>query len=137
MNDAHAGPKVEPLKKVTLSIEAGTTPDAMDLTSTPQSLEFIFGVGSDGLTPFEYAFADKSAGDDVSLRLKPDEICSLPGNAFTPFFQTPPGGGGLYVKATVLRVRPAENREVIQAMAGSTGCGCGCDGSCGGHGISE
>ncbi|MCP4691662.1 MAG: hypothetical protein GY859_26685 [Desulfobacterales bacterium] len=137
MNDVNDGSKVEPLKKITLSLEAGTTPVDMDLTSTPQSLEFIFGVGAGGLTPFEYALVGKSEGDEASLQLKPDEICSLPGRTFAPLFQNLQGGGSLYVKATILRVLPADNREVIQAMAGSTGCGGGCDGSCGGHGISE
>ncbi len=137
MNDRNSGAKVEPLKKVTLSVEAGTTPDGVNLTPAPQSLEFVFGVGSDGLTPFEFALAGKSEGDEASLQLNPDEICTLPGNIFSPFFQMPPGGMRLYVKATVVRVRTADNREVIRAMAGSTGCGCGCDGSCGGHGVSE
>ncbi len=124
MSHENSGRKVEPLKKVTLSIEAGTTPDAMNLTPTPQSLEFVFGVGSDGLTPFEYALVDKSEGDEASIRLNSNELCSLPGNAFGPFSHMPPGRESLYVKATVLRVLPADNREVIKAMAGSTGCGC-------------
>ncbi len=134
MNGESAGPKVEPLKKVTVTLEAGSGPDAMDLTPTPRSIEFVFGVGAAGLTPFEYALVGKSEGEEATIRLNPDEICSLPGDVLPPFFQMPPGANRLYVKATVDRVLPADNREVIQAMAGSTGCGCGCDGSCGGHG---
>lgn len=130
MNDANTGPKVEPLKKVTLTVEAGASPEAMNLTPAPKSFDFVFGVGAEGLTSFEYGLAGKSEGEEALIRLKPEEVRSLPVNIFAPFSPTPPGGGDLYVKATVVRVLPAENREVIRAMAGSGGCGGDC---CGGH----
>ena len=55
--------KIGALKKVTLSLEAGRSPEAMDLTSQPLPFEFIFGLGTAGLTPFEvelvYIFATR------------------------------------------------------------------------------
>ena len=46
--------KVKNLKKITLSLKAGTSKDSMNLTPKYSRLEFIFGLGSGGMTPFEY-----------------------------------------------------------------------------------
>ncbi|MCP4689852.1 MAG: hypothetical protein GY859_17500 [Desulfobacterales bacterium] len=127
--------QIEPLKKVTLSLEAGATPDAMNLTPTPLSFDFVFGVGAGGWTSFEYALAGKREGDEASLLLKPGEACSLPGNTPPSLLQKLQAPGDLYLKATILRIQSADNREVIRAMAGSSGCGGSCDGDCCGHEI--
>ena len=46
--------KVENLTKVTLRLEAGTTADDMNLSLPVSEFEFIFGIGPDGMCPFEY-----------------------------------------------------------------------------------
>ncbi|MCF8080249.1 MAG: hypothetical protein K9K88_13310 [Desulfobacterales bacterium] len=66
-------PIADSLKKIGIAIEAGTSPDRMDITGSPKNEEFI---------------------------------------------------------VKVLTVRPAENREVVRAMAELSACGEGC---CGNH----
>jgi len=57
--------KVENLKKITLSFQAGTSKDTMDLTPKYAEFDFIFAIGPDGMTPFEYELVDKAEGEEV------------------------------------------------------------------------
>ena len=125
--------KVENLKKITLTFQAGTSPDKMNLTPNHPEFEFIFGLAPEGMTPFEYEMVDKSEGEEILLHLKK--------NALNRFFEhlTPPiwdlfdGRDQLYLKARITAVEAADNREIVKAMAdmtahggGECGCGCGC-----------
>jgi hypothetical protein len=123
--------KVKNLKKITLSIQAGTSQDTMDLTPKYPVLEFIFGLGPEGMTPFEYELVDKAEGERVLLHLKKEDSYnffehlnpSLPG-----LFE---GRDDVYLKVNIEAVTPAENREIVKAMAdmathGGAGCDCGC-----------
>ena len=62
--------KVDNLKKVTLRLEAGTTADRMDLTPAALEYEFIFGIGSGGMCPFEYQLVNKAAGEEILIQVK-------------------------------------------------------------------
>ncbi|MEJ2170382.1 MAG: hypothetical protein P8X90_33200 [Desulfobacterales bacterium] len=126
--------KVENLKKVTLNFRAGTSADAMDLIPKNPEFSFIFGLATEGMTPFEYELVDKSEEEEVLLRIKK--------NAFNRFFEhlSPPlgdlfeGRDEIYVRARIAAVADAENREIVKAMAdiadmaahGGSGCDCGC-----------
>ena len=44
--------KVENLKKITLTIQAETSPETMDGAVKYHGFEFIFGLGPEGMTPF-------------------------------------------------------------------------------------
>ncbi len=125
---------VEGLKKVALTVRAGSAPGESDLTGGPVPMSFIFGLGVEGLTPFEYSLAGKKAGDEVAAPIGPGEMgkvfCHL-NPKLPPISAT---GGTFYVTARVDKVAPADSREVVQAMAlmsqcgGGEGCGCGCGG---------
>ena len=69
--------KVQNLKKIRLELEAGTSQNNMDLNLDNPEFEFIFGLGPEGMSPFEYELVDKSAGQEVLLQLK---------NEFMPAF---------------------------------------------------
>ena len=62
---------VSALKKITLAIEAGTAEDQTDLTPEPLELEFIYGLGTGGLSALEIQLADLRVGEAVRLRLSP------------------------------------------------------------------
>jgi len=57
--------KVENLTQITLTFQAGTTREAMDLTPKYPGLKFIFGIGPEGMTAFECELEDKSEGEEV------------------------------------------------------------------------
>ena len=123
---------VDNLSKVTLSLEAGTSPGTWDITPEPSRFGFIFGIGSGGLTPFEYQLAGRCEGEEVVMPIKASES-----RLFFGFNQPPiplPSAGRelFYLKARIVRVVPAESREIIKAMAVLADCG-DCGGGCCGH----
>jgi hypothetical protein len=127
--------KVEHLKKITLSIQAGTSQDTMDLTPKYLELEFIFGLGPEGMTPFEYELADRSEGESTLLHLKKKDLCTFFEHLNPPLTDLFDAQDDVYLKVNIDAVRPAENREVVKAIAdmaahGGAGCDCGC--GCGG-----
>ena len=124
--------QVEHLKKVTLKIKAGKTAEHMDLTPEAMEFEFIFGIGPDGMCPFEYQLINKNEGDLVLLNLKKEEIHPFFGHLRLPVLGLLEENSSFYLKATVARIEQPDNKEVIKALAaltshaGDCGCGCGC-----------
>lgn len=128
---------IQALKKVTLSVQAGS--EAMNFSLTPSSvtIEFIYGVASDGFSPFEVALGDKVSGDRLSFSVSNSEVADFFGNLF-PGLRQKLGihllPEMLFLQVDVNSVAAADNREVVQALAGSLahgGCGGGsCDCGC-------
>ena len=124
--------KVENLKKITLSIQAGTSPDTLDLTLKYPEIEFIFGLGPEGMTPFEYKLADRAEGDSVLLHLKKEDFYSFFEHLNPPLMGLFDGRAEVYLKVNIDAVTTAENREIVKAMAAmATHAGAGCDCGCG------
>jgi hypothetical protein len=117
---------IQVLKKVTLSLIVEST------GSAPVPIEFIYGVASDGLCPFENALHDKREGESLTLTVPTIEAHDFFGHLFLPLRQAL----GLQImpqtvtlKVEVTAVNDADNREVVQSLAkASSGCGgsCGC-----------
>ena len=127
--------KIENLKKIKLSWQAGTSQDTMNLTPKYPGLEFIFGLGSGGMTPFEYELVDKVVGQSVLIHLKKEGLHRFFEHLNPPLMDLFDARNDIYLKVRIDAVTPAENREIIKAMAdmaahGGTGCDCGC--GCGG-----
>ena len=123
--------KVENLKKIALSIQAGTSPDTLDLAPNYPEIEFIFGLGPEGMTPFEYELADKTEGESILLHLKKEDFFSFFEHLNPPLTDLFDGRDDVYLKVKIDAVTPAGNREVVKAMAamaahGGAGCDCGC-----------
>ena len=125
--------KVENLKKITLSIQAGTSQGTMDLTPKYPEIEFIFGLGPEGMTPFEYRLAHKAEGEAVLIHLKKKDFYSFFEHLSPPLMDLFGGRDDVYLKVNIDTVTPPENREIVKAMAdmaarGGAGsdCGCGC-----------
>ena len=123
--------KVENLKKITISIQAGMSQDAMDLTPKYPEIEFIFGLGPQGMTPFEYELADRTEGESVLLHLTKEAFHRFFEHLNPPLMDLFDGRSAVYLKVNIDGVTPAENREIVKAMAdmsahGGAGCDCGC-----------
>jgi hypothetical protein len=123
---------IDTLSKVTLDLEAGTAPGSWDLTPRPERFEFIFGIGSSGLTPFEYQLAGLSEGEAVTMPVKQSEAWQFFGCLRPPIPQLAGNNEVFFLHARVLRVARAESREVVKAMADQAACG-DCGGDCCGH----
>ena len=123
--------KVEHLKKITLSCQAGTAPEAMDLTPRHPEFSFIFGLAPEGMTPFEYELVEKVEGENVLLRLKKDSFDRYFEHLNPPIWDLFDGRDEIYLNVKIRAVSTADNREIVKAMAGMTahgggGCDCGC-----------
>jgi hypothetical protein len=130
---------VDNLKKINLSVEAGSTPETMDLTPQPIACEFIFGIGPSGLSPLEYRLAGKRPGDSLLLPLARAEAQRFFEHIVVPIerlFEN--RDSAVYLRLTVVSVAVADSREIVKAMAETArlseagcggGCGCGCGGS--------
>ncbi len=124
--------KVENLKKITLSFQAGTFPDVMDLTPKHPVFSFIFGLGPEGMTPFEYELLEKSEGEEILFQLKKGTLNRFFEHLIPPIWDLFDGREEISLNARITAVEKAENREVVKAMAemashgGGCDCGCGC-----------
>lgn len=126
--------KVGNLKKLSLSVHAGTVPDSNNLTPAPILSEFIFGLGTSGMAPFEYELSEKHEGDTFSLSLRPEDIPMFFEHLCICLPPLPANADTYYLTITIDKVSDVSASEVVKALAGSTGCGggdCGC--GCGGH----
>jgi hypothetical protein len=122
MNGTMETEKIEVLKKIILSVEAGTAPDSMDLTPQPAQFEFIYGLGTSGLTPFEIQLADKTVGQEVQLHLSREDIPQVFQHlAFFPL-NLPENADSFYLKLKIKSVLHADQREVIKALAEIANC---------------
>lgn len=117
--------KIDHLKKVTLALECSA-----GLKGAPEKqfpLMFIYGVGPDGLSPFEYALAGKGEGDDFFIRVEKQDIPNYFEHLARAF--TDCGKDDVfYLRGSVVKVTAADQREVIVAMAELADCGDHCCG---------
>lgn len=124
---------IQLMKKVTLSLMAGSETGIRNLTSSPASFEFIFGVASDGFCPFESMLQDMKKGDKLAISVKNADAHEFFGYIFHDLYQAL----GLQImpetallEIEVASVNDATDREVVQAVAKALSHG-GCGGSCG------
>ena len=120
--------KVGNLKKVAVLLEAGTRPETMDLTREPIPYDFVYGVGTHGLSPFEFELADKGEGDEMVIPVRTEEMANFFCHHFMPQLEIPEGVGAFYLRTLIAEVSAADQREVIKAMAEAATCGTGCCG---------
>lgn len=126
---AKTSEKIDALRKVRLRMEVVQEgQDKEDCVRGPLAYEFVFGVGSGGLSALEMAVQGKTEGDGMLL--------DVPEGGWDAFFEhlpiPGPGFLDLYanerLRLTVERVMPAEQREIVQAMAEGSACGSDCCG---------
>ena len=123
--------KVDNLKKITLSFQAGTSREAMNLTPEHPEFSFIFGLAPEGMTPFEFELAEKVKGDQVMIHLKKDSYNRFFEHLNPPVWDLFDDRDEIYLNIKILEISAAENREIVKAMAemtahGGCDCGCGC-----------
>jgi hypothetical protein len=126
--------KIENLKKITLSFQAGTSKDTMDLTPKYPEFDFIFALGPDGMTPFEYELVDKAEGEEVLLHIHKQTFYNFFEHLNPPIWDLFDDREDVYLKATVVTIAAADSRDIVKAMAEMTahgGRGCDCGGDCG------
>jgi hypothetical protein len=89
--------------------------------------EFIYGIGTGGLSPFEVHLSGQKAGHEHAFSLNRKELDGFFQHLAAPLF--------LYdvpetftLKVRVVHIAQADQREVIKAMAEASSCGSHCCG---------
>lgn len=121
------------MKKITVALETGTSPDNMDLSEAPFSFQFIYGVGAEGVCLFEKALFEKQSGEEILLEVVPHQTGEIFGHLKQALINILPMATPFYLKSTITAIETADNRELVKAIAkgtGSSNCGCGCEGDC-------
>jgi len=116
------------LKKVHLLIQAGTSLQSSDLTSGAVGMEFVFGVGSHGLIPFEAQLADKPLGYQLDLQIPAEGLHAFFAHIFPPFRRLPDHAGTIFMNVQIDGITQADSREVVKALAEVANCGDHCCG---------
>lgn len=119
---------VNPLKKVIVTISAGHRPAGKEILNA-NTIEFIFGLGKEGLTPLERSLAGKKAGDSVTIQIDRSEVPEFFGHVVMYIPMHKSSLSNFYMNVKIRSVENASPREVIRAMAQITSCGGNC--SCG------
>jgi hypothetical protein len=118
--------QVVPLKKVSLALCTGKTEASMDSMKPLQSMEFIYGVGLDGLTHFECMLAGKHVGDELIFPVEKNaahhQFAHL--HRLLPGF--PIGADPVFVKINIRDISEPTHREIVRSLAEAASCGCGC-----------
>ena len=125
-------PNVEPLQKISVTLRAGATPGDMNLPLPRTGLTFICGIGTGGMTPFEYLLAGRGAGEEISFHVTRSGMEPF-FERLAPAFSEPfKDRDEVHFQVAISRIEPADGREIVRAMAeltahaGSGGCDCGC-----------
>lgn len=124
--------KVQSMHKVRLEIQL-TTAMAYDNPGEPVTLSFIYGIGRDGLSPFESCLEGRSPGEHIEFAVKGNDVAASFGALFSLIRGLLDGmirPEVLKFAIDILGVEKADNSEVVSALASSVG-GCGSGGSCG------
>lgn len=124
---------VGPLKKVVLALNVLSESDGQRHSGRDIDFEFIYGVGTQGITSFEKDLHAKSPGDCLSLRMDNDNLQDHLEHLFCPLMEAIQDPAPVELRMTVKAVTPASNRDLVSAMAKLAGgcdadcdCGCGC-----------
>ena len=120
--------EIEALKKVTLAVRVGTSPEDKDLTPEPVPFDFIFGIGREGLTLFECELVDKRLGDVFHVALERPALREFLQHVILPPLNVAENSDTLYLEFRVIGIGPADQKEVIKALAEIANCGEHCCG---------
>jgi len=124
---------VEPLKAISLSYTAGSAPGTADLIATPRAICFVYGLGVDGLTPFEAELDGKAVGDQVQYRLAGSRVPEIFGHLINDLDALPIKQAEFYLNVRVDDIGEVDSRQLVHALAAATSCGGDCGCGCGGH----
>jgi hypothetical protein len=120
---------VKHLRKVLLRVEPIGEDGSPIGKDGSTSIEFVFGIGSQGLSPLEMALEGCEEGEERHVAVPPDGVEALFGHLEPPPLELRGAGGtAQQLRVFVEGAEPAGDREVIRAMSEASECGSDCCG---------
>lgn len=122
---------IGPLTKVTLSLAVF---DDLQGGRPPQAhtqFEFIYGIGTDGLTTFEKELHGLLPGAGMTIRVESDSISAYFEHLRGPILEAVKTHPPFNLALEVLSATPATDHELVKALAQKDTNGCGCECGCG------
>jgi len=122
---------IGPLDKVVIAIKTSSSLESGGDVEE-RDAKLIFGIGVDGLTPFEKQLFGKSAGDRLELTIEEGCLEDVFGHLRCMLFDRLQPRPPFNLNVTIRSIENAESREIVKALARlAGGCGDGCDCGCG------
>jgi hypothetical protein len=125
--------ELKTMKKTVVSVRLVHGQSSATGTEKPVTFSFIYGIGRDGLSPFEQRLELCSVGQCVQFEVKADAVAESFGGLFAEVRELIEGKvlpENLVFEIKIIKLEDVENREVVAALARSAS-GCGSGGSCG------
>ncbi len=122
--------KIGPLDKVRLEFTILPANGAVPVDKVLTESTIIYGIGSEGITPFEQSLHEKKTGDKFSINVDIGKDHELFGHLKCVLFSTTSLSLPCKIDFTIQAVSKAESREIIKMMAQNGSCGSGCDCGC-------
>jgi hypothetical protein len=116
------------MQKVTLQIAMTQAHHLSGPTAPATPYTFIYGIGAQGLSPFEQALSERRPGEELTFEVHSDQWQAFWGHLSPCHIVERPSSASCQLKIRVLAVEPAASREVVKALAQSSACGEGCGG---------
>ena len=125
--------KVDYLKKISIHVIFSMETEPDHSGDRQAEFELIYGIGKEGITPFEKAIYGKTPGDEFSVQLNPGETYHYFEHLNLPGIEGSPVTSPYVMKAEIKSVTTPDNNEIVKAMASrdkdscaGSGCDCGC-----------
>jgi len=122
---------VDNMLKVALVLEAGPAQEDFMPSRDPKKVEFIYGIATCGITPFEKTLYQKSAGDELVTIVNLNDAEAYFGPLSPGIRNWLPERGEWALKVGIDSITRPEDREIVKALAAGGGCGGDCDCGCG------
>ncbi|MDL2329680.1 hypothetical protein LJC71_08060 [Desulfosarcina sp. OttesenSCG-928-A07] len=110
--------QIDMMTKVRLDISTAGHPKA--------PFTFIYGISTDGLTPFERSLFGKTAGDRLTVEISSDTGYEIFAHLTRVLGESRYFSASHEIDITIVAVSQATDREIIAAMAGGSCCSCDC-----------
>ena len=125
---------IDALKKVELSLVLAGEYGDQSVADSSVGFEFIFGIATDGLCPFELALMGRKEGENCILNVSAAEANEYFGHHFPLLKQLlslqmilPET---IHLNIHIVSIQEAESKEIVQSIARAA-ASCSCGGSCG------
>jgi hypothetical protein len=122
-------PKIDPLCKVGITLSNQAWNKAPLPLSKTKELFFIYGIGSQGITPFEKKLHNKKVGEQITIDIDHSENHAFFGHLQCLFMESLAAKKNSQLHICIQSVTLASTQEIVKAMAQGSECGSGC--SCG------